>query len=125
VFQLYSALGLSDTYIAVALAHTLFNVPLAVWILEGFISSVPREIDETAFGTEKPGGSAGQHYGAHRPLGSAGRECGPKLNEKRDPQYWYNQPGAPKPKLDNEKPPGKTMPYDQIMKEMLDGKLPL
>jgi len=49
VFQLYSALGLLDTYIAVALAHTLFNVPLAVWILEGFMSAVPREIDETAF----------------------------------------------------------------------------
>lgn len=48
-FQLYSALGLIDTYIAVALAHTLFNVPLAVWILEGFMSGVPREIDETAF----------------------------------------------------------------------------
>jgi glycerol transport system permease protein len=34
---------------AVALAHCIFNVPLAVWILEGFVSSVPREIDETAF----------------------------------------------------------------------------
>jgi len=49
VFQFYSALGLIDTYLAVALAHTLFNVPLAVWILEGFMSGVPREIDETAF----------------------------------------------------------------------------
>jgi len=49
VFQLYSALGLIDTHIAVALAHTLFNVPLAVWILEGFMSGVPKEIDETAF----------------------------------------------------------------------------
>ena len=27
----------------------LFNVPLAVWILEGFMSGVPREIDETAY----------------------------------------------------------------------------
>jgi len=48
-FQLYSAFGLIDTHIAVALAHCLFNVPLAVWILEGFMSSVPREIDETAY----------------------------------------------------------------------------
>jgi len=47
-FQLYSSIGLFDTHLAVALAHTLFNVPLAVWILEGFMSSVPREIDETA-----------------------------------------------------------------------------
>ncbi len=40
---------LFDTHIAVALAHTLFNVPLAVWILEGFMSGVPKEIDETAY----------------------------------------------------------------------------
>ncbi len=48
-FQLYSAIGLFDTYIAVALAHTLFNIPLAVWILEGFMSGVPKELDETAY----------------------------------------------------------------------------
>ena len=48
-FQLYSTIGLMDTHIAVALAHCLFNVPLAVWILEGFMSGIPREIDETAF----------------------------------------------------------------------------
>ncbi len=44
-----SSVGLFDTHIAVALAHTLFNVPLAVWILEGFMRGVPREIDETAY----------------------------------------------------------------------------
>jgi glycerol transport system permease protein len=48
-FQLYSTFHLIDTHIAVALAHCLFNVPLAVWILEGFMSGIPREIDETAF----------------------------------------------------------------------------
>jgi glycerol transport system permease protein len=48
-FQLYSSVGLFDTPWAVALSHTLFTVPLAVWILEGFMSGVPREIDETAY----------------------------------------------------------------------------
>ncbi len=48
-FQLYSTFGLIDTHIAVAISHCLFNVPLAVWILEGFMSSVPREIDEMAY----------------------------------------------------------------------------
>ena len=47
-FNLYYSVGLFDTVWAVALAHCLFNVPLAVWILEGFISGIPREIDETA-----------------------------------------------------------------------------
>ncbi|MCH7671286.1 MAG: carbohydrate ABC transporter permease, partial [Proteobacteria bacterium] len=36
-FQLYSAVGLFDTHLAVALAHVLFNIPLTVWILEGFM----------------------------------------------------------------------------------------
>jgi len=48
-FQLYSSVGLFDKHIAVALAHCLFNVPLAVWILEGFMRGVPKEIDETAY----------------------------------------------------------------------------
>ena len=48
-FNLYYAVGLFDTTWAVALAHCIFNVPLAVWILEGFMSGVPREIDETAY----------------------------------------------------------------------------
>ena len=48
-FQLYSAIGLFDTHIAVALSHCLFNIPLAVWILEGFMSGVPKELDETAY----------------------------------------------------------------------------
>jgi len=47
--QLYSSVGLFDTHIAVALAHCLFNIPLAVWILEGFMSGVPKELDETAY----------------------------------------------------------------------------
>ena len=43
-------------------------------------------------------------------------ECGPKLNEEKDPQYWLDQPGAPKPKLANEKPKGETVSYDELVK---------
>jgi glycerol transport system substrate-binding protein len=42
--------------------------------------------------------------------------CGPKLNEPRDPQYWLDQPGAPKPKLENEKPQGVTVAYEELLK---------
>ncbi|TBW54364.1 carbohydrate ABC transporter substrate-binding protein [Marinobacter halodurans] len=42
--------------------------------------------------------------------------CGPKLNEPRDASYWLNQPGAPKPKLENEKPKGETVPYKELLK---------
>ena len=42
-------------------------------------------------------------------------ECGPKLNPERDPDYWLNQPGAPKAKLSNEKPKGITIAYDELL----------
>ncbi len=47
--ELYYTLQIYDTHLAVALAHCLFNIPLAIWILEGFMSGIPKEIDETAF----------------------------------------------------------------------------
>nr|WP_298687409.1 carbohydrate ABC transporter permease [uncultured Dongia sp.] len=46
--QIFSDLNLIDTHIAVAVAHCFFNVPLAIWILEGFISAIPREMDDLA-----------------------------------------------------------------------------
>jgi glycerol transport system substrate-binding protein len=46
-----------------------------------------------------------------------GGECAPKLNEERDAQYWFDQPGAPKPKLANEKPQGETVKYDDLIAE--------
>ena len=48
--------------------------------------------------------------------------CGPKLNERRDPQYWFDQPGAPKPKLANEKPKGETVPYEQLLQAWREGR---
>ena len=43
-------------------------------------------------------------------------ENGPKLNPKKDPQYWLDQPGSPKPKLANEKPQGETIAYSELLK---------
>jgi glycerol transport system substrate-binding protein len=43
-------------------------------------------------------------------------DLGPKLNEARDPQYWFDQPGSPKPKLANEKPAPITVDYDELIK---------
>ncbi|MCT8998483.1 ABC transporter substrate-binding protein [Chelativorans intermedius] len=42
--------------------------------------------------------------------------CGPRLNEPRDAEYWLSQPGSPKPKLENEKPQGETIAYEEIIK---------
>ena len=43
-------------------------------------------------------------------------DIGPKLNESKDPQYWLDQAGAPKPKLDNEQPEPETIKYDELLK---------
>lgn len=43
-------------------------------------------------------------------------ELGPKMNEKRDAQYWFDQPGAPYPKLANEDPKPETVSYDELIK---------
>jgi glycerol transport system permease protein len=48
-FMIYSTLGLIDTIPGVVLAHTLFNLPLAIWLLVGFMNGVPRDLDEAAF----------------------------------------------------------------------------
>ncbi len=42
-------------------------------------------------------------------------ECGPKLAEAKGRDYWLAQPGAPKPKLENEKPQGETVSYDELI----------
>ncbi len=48
--------------------------------------------------------------------------CGPKLNKPRDPEYWFSQPGAPKPKLANEKPKGETVPYEKLLQAWNEGR---
>ena len=48
-------------------------------------------------------------------------ECGPQLNEESDPQFWLDQPGAPKPRLENEKPQGETISYDELIKTWQNG----
>ncbi|WP_156506793.1 ABC transporter substrate-binding protein [Rhodobacter xanthinilyticus] len=42
-------------------------------------------------------------------------DLGPKLNEEMDAQYWFDQPGAPKPKLENEREEPKTVAYDDLI----------
>ncbi|MEP6827440.1 MAG: carbohydrate ABC transporter permease [Aestuariivirga sp.] len=46
--EIFYDVGLFDTHIAVALAHCYFNVPIAIWILEGAISTIPLEMDQSA-----------------------------------------------------------------------------
>jgi alpha-glucoside transport system permease protein len=45
----YTKLGLNGTYLAMWLAHTGFGLPLAIYLLFNYISSLPRELLESAF----------------------------------------------------------------------------
>jgi len=40
--------------------------------------------------------------------------CGPRLNEERTAEYWFANGGA-KPLLENEDPPGETIPYEELI----------
>jgi glycerol transport system substrate-binding protein len=42
--------------------------------------------------------------------------CGPRLNEEKDPSEWLGKPDGPAAKLDNEKPQGETVSYDELVK---------
>ena len=47
--------------------------------------------------------------------------CGPRLNPEQDPSVWLNKAGSPKAKLANEKPKGKTIDYDELVKRWKAG----
>lgn len=49
VLQDYMKIGLNGTYLGVWLAHAGFGLPLAVYLLYNYISSLPRDIFESAF----------------------------------------------------------------------------
>jgi len=46
---MFRSLGLWDTIPGVVLAYSVFNIPLAIWLLASFMAVIPREIDEAAF----------------------------------------------------------------------------
>jgi glycerol transport system substrate-binding protein len=42
--------------------------------------------------------------------------CGPRLNPEVDPAEWLGKPNGPKAKLENEKPMGETISYEEMVK---------
>ncbi len=48
LLQIYSNVGLSNTYPGIWLAHTGFGLPLAIYLLRNYIGGLPREIIESA-----------------------------------------------------------------------------
>ena len=42
-------------------------------------------------------------------------DLGPQLNEEQSAEYWLEQPGAPKPALENEEEEPQTVSYDELV----------
>ena len=48
--------------------------------------------------------------------------CGPRLNEEKDPSEWLGKENGPHAKLDNEKPQGETIAYDELIKRWTENQ---
>jgi multiple sugar transport system permease protein len=48
LFAVFAAFGLLDTIWALILSHTAAKLPVAIWLLLGFMQDVPKEIEEAA-----------------------------------------------------------------------------
>jgi multiple sugar transport system permease protein len=48
MYVLYQQIGLFDTQIGLALIYQVFAVPFAVWLIQAFLSEVPRDLGDAA-----------------------------------------------------------------------------
>lgn len=57
-------------------------------------------------------------------IGREGRmvRCAPRLDAPRPPGRWFSGGGAPRARLADEKPPGKTIDYDTLLEAWRDGR---
>ena len=78
------------------------NVSLAVTGEEtpqGALDKLAREMDEVMARLQRAGM----------------KDCAPILNEEQPAETWLARPGSPKQRLQDEKPPGRTMPYEELL----------
>lgn len=48
LIAIFRNLGIADTSIALAIAHTTISLPLSIWLMASFFESVPDELEEAA-----------------------------------------------------------------------------
>ncbi|WP_138417656.1 carbohydrate ABC transporter permease [Sinomonas gamaensis] len=48
MLSIFRNLGLSDTSIALAIAHTTISLPLSIWLMSSFFEAVPSDLEEAA-----------------------------------------------------------------------------
>lgn len=48
MYLIFRQFNLIDTYVAIILAHTVFNLPLVTWLMKSFFDDLPIELEEAA-----------------------------------------------------------------------------
>ena len=48
LYQIMGTLGLSDTPLALIIIYSSFVTPYVVWLMRGYLDTVPRELDDAA-----------------------------------------------------------------------------
>ncbi|TDP99019.1 MULTISPECIES: carbohydrate ABC transporter permease [unclassified Leifsonia] len=48
MITIFRNLGISDTSLALAIAHTTISLPLSIWLMSSFFEAVPTELEEAA-----------------------------------------------------------------------------
>jgi len=49
IFMMIRTLGWTDTLQGMILVHTIVNTPIAVWLLDSFVRTLPKELEEAAW----------------------------------------------------------------------------
>ncbi|MCE4612357.1 MAG: carbohydrate ABC transporter permease [Desulfurococcales archaeon] len=49
LFELLRSMGLLDTRFGLVIAYQVYTLPYAIWILHGFLSAMPKEVEEAAY----------------------------------------------------------------------------
>lgn len=47
-YEVFRAVGMANTLLALILAHTTLHLPVALWLLSSFLREIPRELEEAA-----------------------------------------------------------------------------
>jgi multiple sugar transport system permease protein len=48
-FIIFRRLGLLDTRLSIIIMHLSLNLPLTIWIMQGFFKDIPKELEEASF----------------------------------------------------------------------------
>ncbi|MWV48649.1 ABC transporter permease subunit [Rathayibacter sp. VKM Ac-2803] len=48
MISIFRSLGIADTSLALAIAHTTISLPLSIWLMSSFFEAVPAELEEAA-----------------------------------------------------------------------------